>query len=54
MVAQWLVDWPLELKVAGSISGIGKGILVSEHVFLCVICRDDMKTVCTSSDQDVN
>ena len=33
---------------------VGKEISVSEHAFLRVICRDDMKTVCRPSDWGVN
>ena len=44
-VAQWLELWPLVLEVPGSIPAGGEENLVSEHVSLRVICRDDMKTV---------
>ena len=54
VVANWLAHWPLELEVLGSIPCVGKGIPVSEHAFLRVICRDDMKTVRRPSDWDVN
>ena len=42
------------LKVPGSIPGVGKGISMSDHTFLRVICGDDIKTVCGPSNQVVN
>ena len=45
--------WPLEREVPGSIPCVGKGISVSEHAFLGVICRHDMKAVHRPSDRDV-
>ena len=41
------------LKVPGLIPGAGKGISISEHAFLCVICRDDMKVVHHPSNREV-
>ena len=54
MVAQWLAHWPLELEVPGSIPAGRKENLVSEQASLRVFCRDDMKTVCHPSDQNLN
>ena len=54
LVAQWWAHRPLELEVPGSIQEIGKESFASKHAFLHVICKDDMKTVCHSSDRDLN
>ena len=42
------------LEIPSLIPGIGKEISVSEHAFLCVICRDDMKKMRHPVGQDVN
>ena len=42
------------LLSSGSIPGVGKEFSVSEHAFLRVICRYDMKTMRRPSDRDVN
>ena len=42
------------LKVPGSIPGVGKGISMSDHTFHRVICGDDIKTVRSPSNRVVN
>ena len=50
VVAQWLTRWSLELEALGLIPSVGKGISVSKHAFIHVICRHDIKPVSLPSD----